>query len=115
MLLNLMNVALILLFLAAFVFIIYKKAKNKSWMGLKKSHHILMIDEGISLGVGQRLSIVKIDKEYFGITYGQNGVAFQKLASDNIENQKLLWEEQMIDQSYSEALSELEGVVGDEK
>lgn len=115
MLLNFLNIFIIFAVLFGLVWFIVQKSKNRTWQGLKRSEHIKVMDEGIQLGFGQKISIIKIENEYFALTYGQSGVAFQRLNSTNIESQQTKWERDVMGEEHQESFKALGEIFKNEK
>lgn len=115
MLLNFLNIFIIFAILLGLLWFIVRKAKNKNFAGLKRSEHIKVVDEGIQMGFGQKISIVKIEKEYFAFTYGQSGVAFQRLEAIQIEDQQSKWEKEIMGEEHQESFKALGEMLKNEK
>jgi flagellar biogenesis protein FliO len=115
MLLNFLNILIIFSILFGLVWFIVQKTKNRNWVGLKRSEHIKVIDEGIQMGFGQKISIIKVEKEYFLYTYGQSGVAFQRLKATDIESQQTKWEKEIMGEEHQESFKALGEVLKNEK
>ncbi|MGN5650501.1 flagellar biosynthetic protein FliO [Bacillus sp. Brlt_9] len=115
MLLNFINIFIIFSILFGLIWFITKKAKNRTWAGMKKSEHIKVVDDGIQMGFGQRLSVIRVEKEYFLYTYGQNGVGFQKLEASHIESQETKWEKEIMGENHQDSFKALGEVFKNEK
>lgn len=115
MLLNFLNLLIIFSILMGFVWFIYKKSKNSALGVMKKSEYIKMVDQGIQVGIGQKLSIVKVEEEYFLFTYGQSGVAFQPLKKAQFDSQRKLWEKEVMGEVHQESFEELGEIFKNEK
>lgn len=115
MLLNFLNILIIFSILFGLVWFIRKKSKNQNWSGFKRSEHIKVIDEGIQMGIGQKLSIVKVEKEFFMFTYGQSGVAFQKLEATDLESQQSKWDKEIMGEEHQDSFKALGEVLKNEK
>lgn len=115
MLLNFLNILIIFGILLGIAWFILRKTKNRNWAGMNRSEHIKIIDEGIQMGFGQKISIIKIDKEYFAYSYGQSGVAFERLASSKIESQQTKWEREVMGEDHKESFQALGEVLKNEK
>jgi len=115
MLLNFLNILIIFCILLGIIWFILKKTGNKNWAGMKRSEHIKVIDDGIQMGFGQKISIIKIDKEYFAYSYGQSGVSFHKLETSKIESQQMKWEREVMGEEHTESFQALGEVLKNEK
>ena len=115
MLLNFLNIFIIFGILFGLVWFIVQKTKNRNWIGLKRSEYIKLVDEGIQMGFGQKISIIKVKNEYFLFTYGQSGVAFQKLESTDIESQQEKWEREILGEEHQQSFAALGEVLKNEK
>lgn len=92
--LEMINLIVILAVFVGLLYVIKMFVQKKNRVLGSTSKHIKIIDNGLSVSIGQRLSIVKVSNEYFLMTHGQNGVAFQKLNSEDLEANELKWEEE---------------------
>lgn len=82
---------------------------------MKKSEYIKIIDQGIQVGIGQKLSIVKVEQEYFLYTYGQSGVAFQKLETADFDTKRKVWEQEVMGEVHQESFETLGEMFKNEK
>ena len=82
---------------------------------MKKSEYIKMIDQGIQVGMGQKLSIVKVENEYFLFTYGQSGVAFQPLEAADFDTKRKVWEKEVMGEIHQESFEALGELFKNEK
>lgn len=115
MFLNFLNILIIFAILFGLIWFIVQKSKNRNWAGFKRSEHIKVVDEGIQMGFGQKISIIKIEKEYFALTYGQSGVAWQPLKALEIESQQAKWDREIMGEEHQESFKALGEVLKNEK
>mgnify|MGYP003457114267 FL=1 len=95
MILEFMNLIIILVILVAILFWLKKVINKKNNVMSRKSKHITIVDEGLSISIGQRLSIVKVGNEHFMMTHGQNGVAFQPIEKNDFDETEEKWENEL--------------------
>lgn len=95
MVLEFINLFLILAIFMGLMLWIRKIIKNKNSVLSKKSKYIRIIDDGLSMGIGHRLSIVKVNDEYFLLSHSQNGSTFQKLEGNDFERLEEKWSDEL--------------------
>jgi flagellar biogenesis protein FliO len=88
-----LNLIIILVVMILVVWWAKNKVKRNGAIVGRKSRHIKIIDEGLSISIGQRISIIKVGEEYFLMTHGQNGVSMIKIEGGNFEEKEAEWEE----------------------
>ncbi|MGF7535608.1 flagellar biosynthetic protein FliO [Bacillus mexicanus] len=115
MFLSFLSMILIFLPLLALVYWLYKKTKGRTFSGLKRSDHIKVIDDGFQLGIGQKITVVKIGEEYFALAYGQSGVAFQKLQTNSLDKKQEKWEKEIMGEEHQMSFKELGEVYKNEE
>lgn len=92
--------------MVASVYFLKRFLKGKKYGSMQYSEHLSVLDEGITLSFGQKLSIVKAGEELFLVTYGQNGVAFQKM-DDKFVQKEASWNAKMNQDNHSDSFNEL--------
>lgn len=115
MILSFMSMLLVLLPLLGVVYWLFKKTRGGTLSGLKRSDHIKVIDDGFQLGIGQKISVVKINEEYFALAYGQSGVAFQKLQATSLDKKQEKWEKEVMGEEHHMSFKELGEVYKNEE
>jgi len=95
MILEFLNLIIILGILVAIMLWLRKIINKKNNVMGMKGKHIIMIDEGLAIGIGQRLSIVKVGEEHFLMAHGQNGVTFQPIIKNDFQKTEEKWENEL--------------------
>ena len=95
MILEFLNLIIILGILVAIMLWLRKIINKKNNVMGRKGKHIIMVDEGLSIGVGQRLSIIKVGEEHFLMAHGQNGVTFQAIIKNDFQETEEKWENEL--------------------
>jgi flagellar biogenesis protein FliO len=95
MILEFLNLIIILGILVAIMLWLRKIINKKNNVMGRRSKNIVVVDEGLSISVGQRLSIIKVGEEHFLMTHGQNGVGFQALIKNDFQETEEKWENEL--------------------
>lgn len=91
--LKLVNVIIILLCLGGLLWFVRNKVKKYGQSFVRSTGAIEVVDDGLQIGINQKISVIRVGDELFLHSFGSSGVAFQPLKAKELIDRGEKWEE----------------------
>lgn len=87
-------------------YVMMKQMKKRQYKKISENRFIQVVD-GVNVGMGQGVYLMKVGEEYIMMSSGNNGVAMMKLEQKELSDPKEKWDEVFAQENPNVALQNI--------